>query len=139
MKFLLDTNVVSEWVKPRPNAGLIEWLTRVEEDDTYLSVVTITELRYGIERLDAGGRRRRLQGWLERDLMQRFDARVLPIEARVADECGRILACRAAKGRPMEVMDAYLAATCAVYELSLVTRNAADFAGALERVVNPWT
>lgn len=59
MSFLLDTNVVSEWTKPRPNAGVVEWLARVEEDEVFLSVVTIAELRHGIERLPAGERRRR--------------------------------------------------------------------------------
>ena len=60
MSFLLDTNVVSEWTKPRPNPGIIEWLAQVEEGEVFLSVVTFAELRHGIERLPAGARRRRL-------------------------------------------------------------------------------
>ena len=60
MSFLLDTNVVSEWVKPSPNAGLMKWLAEADEDSTFLSVVTIAELRYGIQRLPVGKRRHRL-------------------------------------------------------------------------------
>lgn len=62
MSFLLDTNVVSEWTEPRPNAGLVGWLAQVDEDEVFLSVVTFAELRHGIERLAAGARRRRLDG-----------------------------------------------------------------------------
>ena len=60
VSFLLDTNVVSEWTKPRPNAGVVQWLEQVEEDEVFLSVVTFAELRQGIERLPAGSRRRPL-------------------------------------------------------------------------------
>lgn len=72
MSFLLDTNVVSEWTKPRPNAGLVGWLAQVDEDEVFLSVVTFAELRHGIERLAAGARRRRLDEWLRNDLPVRF-------------------------------------------------------------------
>ena len=64
MSFLLDTNVVSEWVRPRPDAGVVAWLAEADEDRVFISVVTLAELRYGIERLTAGQRRRRLDEWL---------------------------------------------------------------------------
>ena len=92
MSFLLDTNVVSEWTKPRPNAGVLAWLADVDEDRVFLSVVTIAELRHGIERLPAGRRRSRLDEWLNAELMLRFEGRILPVDGRVADECGRLVA-----------------------------------------------
>jgi len=73
VNFLLDTNVVSEWVKPRPNPGVVLWLSNVDEDRVFLSVITLAELRYGIERMSSGERRRRLTGWLEEELPLRFE------------------------------------------------------------------
>lgn len=88
MNFLLDTNVVSEWTKPQPNAGVTEWLDEVEEENVYLSVVTFAELRHGIERLDPGSRRKRLDTWVRSELPQRFEGRIAPVDGAVADEWG---------------------------------------------------
>ena len=138
MNFLLDTNVVSEWIKPHPNPGLIAWLEEVDEDRAFLSVVTLTELRYGIEHLAPGKRRRQLEDWLEHDLSLRFEDRILSIDSAVADACGRIVAQREKLGRPIEAMDAYLAATAEVHHLTLVTRNDSDFEGAVRSILDPW-
>lgn len=139
MSFLLDTNVVSEWVKPRPNAGLTEWLSHVEEDDVFLSVVTFAELRFGVERLAAGSRRKRLDEWLRIELPVRFEQRILLVDGAVADEWGRMVARGAGRGKPIGAMDALVASTAEVHGLTLVTRNARDFEGAVESVLNPWT
>jgi predicted nucleic acid-binding protein len=139
VSFLLDTNVISEWMKPRPNPGVVAWLAEVDEDRTFLSVITLTELRYGIERMVAGHRRRRLEEWLEEELPLRFEARVLPIDPDVADACGKVVARSQAVGRRMEVMDAFIAATAEVHRLTVVTRNASDFQPVLRDVLNPWT
>src|SRR5579872_553435 len=85
MNFLLDTNAVSEWVKPRPNPGLIRWMESVDEDRTFISVISLAEIRYGIERLPAGHRRHRLDEWLRHELPSRFEGRTLPIDDSVAD------------------------------------------------------
>lgn len=138
MSFLLDTNVVSEWTKPRPNAGVLTWLTEADEDQVLLSVVTLAELRHGIELL-TGRRRARLDEWLRHDLLLRFESRIIPVESAIADEWGRIVARRDTQGRPMNAMDALLAATAEVHSLTLVTRNAADFASSVKSVINPWT
>jgi toxin FitB len=138
MSFLLDTNVVSEWVKPRPNAGLTEWLSHVEEDDVFLSVVTFAELRFGVERLAAGSRRKRLDEWLRIELPVRFEQRILLVDGAVADEWGRMVARGAGRGKPIGAMDALVASTAEVHGLTLVTRNARDFEGAVESVLNPW-
>jgi toxin FitB len=139
MSFLLDTNVVSEWVKPLPNAGLTTWLVEVDEDQTFLSAVTVAELRYGIERLSVGKRRRRLENWLTNELLLRFEGRVLSIDAAVADACGRLVARSEKLGRPLGAMDALIAATAQLHQLTLVTRDTSHFAQVLASVLNPWT
>lgn len=138
MSFLLDTNIVSEWTKPRPNAGVVDWIAKVDEDSVHLSVVTFAELRHGIERLSPGKRRTRLDEWLRVDLPLRFAGRILPVDAAIADYWGCLVARRESRGRPMSAMDALIAATAAVHSLVLVTRNSADFAGVASSVANPW-
>ena len=139
MSFLLDTNVVSESTKPRPNAGVVAWLAAVDEDSVFLSVITLTELRYGVERLAAGRKRKQLDQWLQQELPQRFEGRILPIDALVADACGKLVARTEALGRPIEVRDAYIAATAQVHRLTLVTRNVAHFETTVKSILTPWT
>lgn len=138
MSFLLDTNVVSEWTKPQPNAGVVEWFAQVDEDEVFLSVVTFAELRHGIERLPAGARRRRLDGWLHGELPLRFEGRIVGVDGAIADEWGRLVARREARGRPIHAMDALIAATAQVHGLTLVTRNTADFQSSVKSLLNPW-
>lgn len=138
MSFLLDTNVVSEWVRPHPNLGVTDWITQVDEDRTYLSVITLTELRHGIERMPPGHRRKRLSDWLDEELPLRFEARILAVDATVADLCGRMVARSEAIGRPMAAMDAFIAATAEFHRLTLVTRNTAHFEPVLKDILNPW-
>lgn len=139
MSFLLDTNAISEWVKPRPNPGLIAWMDGIDEDHVFLSAVTLAELRYGVDRLSAGAKRRQLDLWLREELPRRFEARVLPIDAAVADACGRVFARCEAAGRPIEAMDAFIAATAEVHSLTLVTHNVSDFETSLKSILDPWT
>jgi predicted nucleic acid-binding protein len=136
--FLLDTNVVSEWVKPKPNRGVITWLAEVDEDRVFLSVVTLAELRHGVERLADGNRRKRLDAWVRNEIPLRFEGRLLPVDHAIAESWGRVVAQREATGRPIGVMDAFIAATANVHKLTLVTRNEADFEAAVEEVINPW-
>jgi toxin FitB len=138
VSFLLDTNVVSEWTKPHPNPGVVNWLETVNEDDVFLSVVTFAELRHGIERLAAGARRRKLDQWLRSELPARFEGRIALIDGAVADEWGRLVAQREAVGKSIHAMDALIAATARVHELTLVTRNVSDFSASLKTLVNPW-
>ena len=133
MRYLLDTNLVSEWTKPRPNAGVIEWLAQVDEDDVFLSVVTFAELRHGIERLPAGRRRKGLDAWLRSELPQRFEGRIVLIDGAIADEWGRLSAIRT-----IPVADGLLAATAKVHGLTLATRNETDVAGLGAEVLNPF-
>ena len=138
MSFLLDTNVVSEWTKPRPNAGVVRWLAQVVEDEVFLSVVTFAELRRGIERLPSGARRQLLDEWLRGELPWRFEARIIGVDGAIADEWGRLVARGEARGRIIHAMDALIAATSEVHGLTLVTRNTADFQTSVKSLFNPW-
>jgi toxin FitB len=138
VNFLLDTNVVSEWVKPRPNSGVVEWLATADEDRLFLSVATLAELRYGVERLPAGRKSAQLREWLETELTGRFEGRVVAIDEAVAATWGKLLAKADAAGRPINVMDGFLAATATVHQMTLVTRNETDFAAAAIKTFNPW-
>ena len=111
MRYLLDTNVISEPMKARPNGGVVGWLSGLDEDEAYISVVAITELRYGIERLATGKRREILEAWLRKDLRGRFEGRILPVDLDVADACGRLVAASEGLGHPIEPRDAFIAAT----------------------------
>jgi toxin FitB len=138
MSYLLDTNAVSEWVKPRPDPGFVRWLDEVDEDRTYLSVITLGELRKGVQRLADGRRRDRLDRWLTGDLPGRFGGRVLPVDAVVADEWGRVLARAGHAGSPVGGSDALIAATAKVHGLQIVTRNVRHFAATGVDVISPW-
>lgn len=138
MTYLLDTNVVSEWVRQRPNPGVVAWLADVDEDRVFLSVVTLAELRHGIERLADGTRRKRLDRWVREELPVRFEGRLLPIDGQVTNRWGEVVAQRDAAGRPIGIMDAFIAATASVHDLKLVTRNESDFGTTVNEIVNPW-
>jgi predicted nucleic acid-binding protein len=86
MTFLLDTNAISEWQKLRPNRGVLAWMDATDEDSLFLSIVTLAELRYGIERMTVGGRRRRYEQWLEYELPLRFEGRILSLQSPMRGE-----------------------------------------------------
>ena len=137
MSFLLDTNAVSEWIKPSPNAGLIAWMDSVDEDRTFISVVSIAELRYGVDRLPESKRRRALERWLQEQLPLRFEDRILGVDAVIAEMWGKLASRNEAAGRPKGIMDTFLAATAVAHQLTVVTRNVDDFPAL--NVLNPWS
>ena len=135
MSFLIDTNVISEVRKgARCDANVAAWYAAIEDDDLYLSVLVLGEIRRGIERARAGepAKARALEQWLS-VVSRSFGNRILPVDQRVAEEWGRMRAKRSAP-----VIDALLAATARVYDLTLATRNTADVAGLGAEVVNPF-
>jgi predicted nucleic acid-binding protein len=135
--FLLDTNVISELVKPKPEPRVTAWIDSIDENLLYLSVLTLGEIRKGIASLRDASRRVTLEAWLQGDLVLRFAGRILPIDHAVADRWGRITAAAAAKS-PLPVIDGLLAATALDQNLTLVTRNTKDVAGTAVPVFNPW-
>lgn len=136
--FLLDTNVLSELVKPKPDANVLRWIEETDESILFLSMLTLGEIRNGIARLGPGSRRGRLESWLQVDLRTRFLGRALSIDEAIADRWGAISADAAAKGKPVPVVDGLLAATALHHNLTLVTRDGSDVAGTGVSTVNPW-
>jgi len=136
VNYLLDTNVVSEWVKPHPNARVVTWLADANEDETFISVCTLAELRFGVASLPKGRRRDRLDEWLRNELPARFEGRIVPIDIAIA--WGDISAATRRKGRAIDVMDGLIAATAEVYEMTVVTRDSGDFQPTGVTVLNPW-
>jgi len=116
----------------------MEWLATADEDRLFLSVVTLAELRYGVERLPVGRKSAQLQEWLETELAVRFEGRVVVVDEAVAATWGKLLAKADAAGRPLGAMDGFLAATATVHQMTLVTRNEMDFAAAAIKTFNPW-
>jgi toxin FitB len=138
VSYLLDTNAISEWVKPRPDPGIVLWLDEVDEDRTYLSVITLGELRKGVDRLAGGRRRDRLDQWLTSELPERFGERMLPVSAAIAAQWGRLLAQAENRGTPVGGIDALIAATAKVHGLQVVTRNVGHFRHTGVDVISPW-
>jgi len=138
-RYLLDTNVVSELVKPRPDTRVVAWIRASDEADLHLSVLTFAEIRFGIEKLPRGTRRERLRGWMETELADRFEDRILGIERGIAELWGVIMARAAAMSLRLPVMDTLLAATAEYHGMTMVTRNVRDFARADVATLDPWS
>ena len=139
MNYLLDTNVVSEWIKPRPNAGVASWVSEADENTIFLSVCTLAELRFGIALLPQGKRRRQLDDWLSNDIRLRFERRIITVDLAVADAWGILTARGQAIGRRIDTMDGLIAATAAVHEMTVVTRDVSAFKALGTTLLNPWT
>ena len=127
MRYLIDTDVVSQATKERPHAGVLRWIDEQEEEDLFLSVATLLEIRTGIELTSVGKKREKLEAWLLHELPQRFDDRIIPVERHVADLTGRLIARSGSEGWKMESMDALIAATAMVNDMGLATLNRDHF------------
>jgi len=135
MSYLLDTNVISELVRPNPAKVVLAWFGDIPSEALHISVLTLGEIRKGIENMPDGARREKLRLWLEHELVDWFDTRVIPVDIAVADRWGRLIA---QMGHPVPSIDSLLAATALHHELRLVTRNQKDFAYPGLEVINPW-
>lgn len=135
MSYLIDTNVLSELRRVRPHAAVASWVTARPPSTLYLSVLTLGEIRKGIETMGDAGRRQQLLDWLQLELPAYFAGRMLAIDAAVADRWGRL---QAMAGRPLPAIDSLLAATAMEHDLVLVTRNVRDFDRLPVQVLNPW-
>ena len=127
MKYLLDTDAISQTTKAKPNIGVITWIRGRQELDLCLSAITIEELRFGLELLPKGKRRRELESWLEDRVLRRFSGRILPIEERIADKCGKLFAAAKLAGNNLDIGDVLIAATASVHNLKVVTLNRKHF------------
>lgn len=135
MSYLVDTNVLSELRRRSPDSNVVRWFEERPARMLFVSVLTLGEIRKGIERVTERRLRTRLLDWLEGELPAFFTGRVLDVDRSVADRWGRLLA---GLGRPAPVIDSLLAATASFHELRLVTRNVRDFEFYRVEVIDPW-
>jgi len=136
---LLDTNVVSEVIKARPDLVVARWLAGRPAESVFVSAVTEAELRFGVALLPEGRRRTALADALENLIAEDFAGRILPFDSEAAVEYGALAASRRQVGRPISVPDAQIAAIAVARGAILATRNVADFADCGLRIINPWT
>lgn len=138
MRFLLDTNVLSEPTRTQPDTHVLRWLHDLDEDRAFISVISLAEIRRGVSLLDVGRRREALSDWLSYELPQRFEGRLLPVDGPIAFAWGDLMASAKRAGRGLAVMDALLASTAIAHDLTLATRNTKDFDGLGLRLIDPW-
>ncbi len=136
--FLLDTNCISELVRPKPEPRVLEWMEAADETMLYLSVLTMGEIRKGLAGLAQGKRRTLLETWLEVKLQARFSGRIVPIDAAIANRWGQLAADAKRVGKPLSIIDGLLAATALHHNLTVVSRNTGDFTNTHVQVLNPW-
>jgi predicted nucleic acid-binding protein len=136
--FLLDTNVISELIKPKAEAKVLRWVQATDESLLYLSVLTIGEIRKGVFMLPRGNKRALLESWLGNDLIVRFAGRILDVSRDIAERWGLISATAAAAGKSLPVIDGLAAATALHHNLTLVTRNIKDVQVSGLSLFNPW-
>lgn len=138
MRYLLDTNVLSEIRKSHPDASVVTWLRQRSVLDFAISVLSVGEIQRGVSLLTASAQRSAIDRWLATDLPKQFSGRILPIDLEVAREWGRLSADGTQRGRTLPVVDGLLLATAAVHGLALVTRNTQHCADRGVDVVDPW-
>lgn len=139
MRLLLDTNVLSEVTKPCPAEAVLNWLHGLDEDRTFISIISIAEIRRSATLMYGGRKRDALDEWLVHDLPKRFEKRIVPVEASVALAWGDLMALAKRSGRGLASMDGLIAATALAHQLTLATRNTKDFEGLGIDIIDPWT
>ena len=139
MAYLIDTNVVSETLKPRPERRVVDWISRQMANDLFLASISLGELVRGVRRMRDRARRERFQRWIDYDLAAQFQGRVLPFDRETAVIWGEIMGDGDRVGRPKPMADAQIAAVARRHGLTLVTRNMRDFVGMEVVLLDPWT
>lgn len=137
MTYLLDTNVISETIKPRPTEALVSWLRSQVTKDLFLASITVGELVRGVRRVREAARRRKYEKWIEEELVSQFDGRILPFDTAAASTWGQLMGDGDRKGRPSPAPDAQIAAIARHHDLTLATRNTKDFGSLGVRFFNP--
>ena len=135
---ILDTNVVSELMRPVADPAVLEWLSKQSPDELHSNAITLAEILYGTELLPAGKRKSDLLAGAERLFTVVLGGRVLPFDEHAARQFSHIAAGRRGHGRPIAELDAQIAAIAFVHNAVLVTRNTSDFEGCGVRLINPW-
>ena len=138
MKYLLDTCVISELIKQKPDKNVISWLTNQDESELFLSVLTFGEIEKGIEKAQNSTRKKKLRLWVEEDLKQRFEGKIIPIDLDVSTQWGIIQGLSEKAGKPMPTIDGLIAVTGLVNNCIIVTRNTSDMVQSTAELFNPW-
>ena len=138
MNYLLDTCVLSEFTRPRPDRRLILWLDSVDEERLFLSVITIGEIQRGIARLPECRRKTELFTWMNDALLERFTQRIVELDARTMLLWGSLTADAETSGHPLPVMDSLIAASALRHDMAITTRNVVDYLPCGVQVANPW-
>lgn len=135
---ILDTNVISELLRPAPEQRVVDWLGACDGAHVYLTAITEAELRLGVAILPAGKRRDGLAGMIDQIIREDFADRVLPFDSAAATAFAAIAANRRAMGRPIAHADCQIAAIAQTTTATVATRNTPDFADCGIRLINPW-
>jgi toxin FitB len=138
MKYILDTNVISEAINKQPNPEVVNWLRRIDTRELYLSVVTVGEIKKGVEKLPESHRKQTIKDWFENDLLIKFNGQILSLDLPIILVWGELVGELEQKGRKLPALDSLIAATAKYYDYTLVTRNEKDFAGIDITIFNPF-
>ena len=139
MRVLLDTNVLSEPTRVNPDIRVLEWLNELDESQTFISAISLAEIRRGIVILEESRKRTTLAAWFDHELVPRFAERILPVDQSVAIAWGDFMGEAKRRGLGLKPMDGLLAATATVHDLTLATRNTRDFEQLGVMLVDPWS
>jgi len=135
---ILDTNIISEMMRPKPNASVLAWLNEQDAAELFITTITVGEIFYGLEALPTGRRKQRLAAAFERLIREAFDTRLLIFDETAARHYGSVMAARRKMGRPLSALDGQIAATALTNRMTVVTRNTKDFADCGLNVVDPF-
>lgn len=138
MKYLLDTNIISEFISKKPNQKVLEFITSLDENHVFLSVITIGEIKFGIEKVKSEKKKETLSHWLYNDLLERFDGRIVDIDTDMMLKWGEVNQHLQSIGKPMPIMDSLIASSCLAKDFVLITRNEKDFYSFDIEMINPF-
>ncbi|MFO8112672.1 MAG: type II toxin-antitoxin system VapC family toxin [Desulfosalsimonadaceae bacterium] len=138
MNYLLDTCLIAELAKSKPDKKVVDWVLSENETSFYISVLTFGELHKGVEKLPESEKKEELRIWIENELKNRFQNRIIRIDMRVSILWGKIQRFAEKNGKPMPAIDSLIAATGIAYDLTVVTRNVTDMEQSGVKLLNPW-
>ena len=138
MKYLLDTCVISELIKKNPSQKVVKWISKIEENNLFISVLTVGEIHKGIEKIPTSKKKEQLYKWVNYDLKERFKDRIIAFDLLTATAWGKVQAQSELVGKAMPAIDGQIAATGISYDLTVVTRNTRDMEISGVSLLNPW-